>query len=1041
MDSTHWYAFLTSCLDILRNGDSKFDGIMAINEFLSLITLKMIEHRIRKKKEDDTNFNDEKIRIGLDCKMTWLYENYCQPEHLNDAKKANELFDLLYNVNRVWTIKQKLDFNLKVVSEEKTRNDKDDCIFVRFNLYTDKLTNITTNITDSKNLTSFNSMHALDVQKLVEKIHKTMGNIDLTKLNYDAFGEAYEKMMADELGNSSKRYGQYFTRRDLIDFIIEELNVKSTDLCYDPACGTGGFLLGFAKAMKKNKEFIKSKLYGQEFLDDVHKTMCFNMLAFGIDGCLQNISKGNSIDMNYHTKVAGKFDVIGANPPFGMSIDCMIDDYQVKVKNSVALFLQHIYFSLKKGGRAGIVIDRGILNNGNDKQNSWEKKLRKFLLENTSINKIINLPTGIFKHTNFATSVIFFTKGETTKSIKYIEGYFKDEDKGKGDKPLYLREEKILNIEDIKNKNYSLKWNDFFGVEKKQECKGWIKLGDVCEILNKSKHKAGDAIDAGKYNFYTSSNIIKKSNFNDYKCECIIIGSGGNGSLFIDKNFSCSADNFILDTKKNIKFIYYFLKLNFKELYKLYKGNGLKHLSQTDLKNFLIPNLPIQHQEEIVKLLDDIFSENKYNINDTIEYLKDYPIFNLLIQKKYDQFEKIINLQENLRTLFKEKKFVKEKKSLQIQGVFNVMCVESNAVEMKLGEICEIKSGKRLPNGHTFLIDKTNHPYIKVGDIDDINNKKYKLSYINEETFKHIKNYIVRTDDLIMSSIGSVGKLLIIPNELDGANLTENCVKLIPNDKLNKKYLLLFLKSVKDELIKIGNLGNCQPKLGIYQIQDLLIPVPLLKVQEEIIKKIEQLESETSHYSTYAKVLQTELDSISKTIENLCKMKNNDGINDDEINDDGINDDTENQTDLESVKSSKSSKSEKKLDNLKKNIKNIKDNTDFESESELETEHDSEESQLNKLCISKSDLVKIDANTKDCCVHWYHPTNKNVYSYNMKEHVWKKDKKKLKEFFEDEIKQIEKNLKKSSKSNKKLETELDENTIENKIKKNKSTSL
>ena len=104
MDSTQWYAFLTSCLDILRNGDSKFDGIKAINEFLSLITLKMVEKRIRDKKEGNENYDDEKIRIGLDCKMTYLHDNYCKQEHLKDGRKANELFDLLYNINRVWTL-------------------------------------------------------------------------------------------------------------------------------------------------------------------------------------------------------------------------------------------------------------------------------------------------------------------------------------------------------------------------------------------------------------------------------------------------------------------------------------------------------------------------------------------------------------------------------------------------------------------------------------------------------------------------------------------------------------------------------------------------------------------------------------------------------------------------------------------------------------------------------------------------------------------------------------------------------------------------
>ena len=54
-------------------------------------------------------------------------------------------------------------------------------------------------------------------------------------------------MVADELGNGSKRYGQYFTRRDLIELVLDELNIQSTDKCYDPTVGTGGFILGFGK--------------------------------------------------------------------------------------------------------------------------------------------------------------------------------------------------------------------------------------------------------------------------------------------------------------------------------------------------------------------------------------------------------------------------------------------------------------------------------------------------------------------------------------------------------------------------------------------------------------------------------------------------------------------------------------------------------------------------------------------------------------------------------------------------------------------------
>ena len=126
------------------------------------------------------------------------------------------------------------------------------------------------------------------------------------------------------------------------------------------------------------------------------------MLAHSIDGCLENILNGDSITgINYHKKTLEQYDIIGANPPFGMSFDKYPSEYTIKIKDSVGLFLQHIYYSLKVGGKAGVVIDRGILNNGTDKKNSWEGRLRKFLLEKCQITKIINLPTGIFKHTNF----------------------------------------------------------------------------------------------------------------------------------------------------------------------------------------------------------------------------------------------------------------------------------------------------------------------------------------------------------------------------------------------------------------------------------------------------------------------------------------------------------------------------------------------------------------------------------------------------------------------------------------------------------------
>ena len=955
MDSIQWYAFLTSCLDILRNGDSKFDGIKAINEFLSLITLKLVENRIRKKKKDNEEYNDEKIRIGSDCKMTWLYDNYCQPEHLKDGKKASELYDLLYNVGRVWTVKQKLDDNLNVLSEKKTRNDKDDCIFVRFNQYTDKLTNITNNITDSKNITSFDSSHAWDIQKLVAKIHTTIGNIDMSKLNYDAFGEAYEKMMADELGNSSKRYGQYFTRRDLIDLVIKELKIKSTDKCYDPACGTGGFLLSFAKAMKKNSDFVKNNVWGQEFLDEVHKTMCFNMLAFGIDGCLGHISKGNSIDKFYHSKVAGTFDVVGANPPFGMSLDCMIDDYPIKVKNSVALFLQHIYFSLKKGGRAGIVIDRGILNNGSNKPNSWEKKLRKFLLENTSITKIINLPTGIFKHTNFATSVIFFTKGEPTKSIKYIEGYFKNEDKGKGDKPLYLREEKILNIADIKNKNYSLKWDDYWGeADNNQENKtDIINLIDYVKFTPKKKEI--EKIN-GKYPYYNSS-IIKHNLTDEFTNdeECLIInkvnGSGKCKIYFNKGKFSASSAVIIFKPKNesiNIRFLYYYLNLHKKDIEKMYSGGDKKSLNLSSFEKIKVFYLPLKHQEEIVELLDEIYKgkkitiENadgeeetiikKYYMADTIEYLKDYPIFNLLIQKNYDDFRELMDLQENLKFLFGERELIKRKKLLEIKGILNTGCAENNyVIKMNLGDICEIKFGDRITKGKDE-VDKNSKDAIPVYGGGDI------TFYTN----KHNRD----GETLVISRFGVSPKCVRILKGKIWLHDNGMSVHIKKNKEISFNYLKYYILNNSKQIFKKFTTRNAQARMETNKLlREFEVFVPPLKVQEEIVKKIEQTESETSHYAIYSKAIQKELDNVSQIVKNLCSMLDID-LKQIEDNNNNTDVNVQDNHNLKLIDFEKSTTPEKKVSRTKKQI-------EPESDSDLDNDLD-----INSKTLKTTKFIK-----------------------------------------------------------------------------------
>ena len=126
--------------------------------------------------------------------------------------------------------------------------------------------------------------------------------------------------------------------------------------------------------------------------------------------------------------------------------------------------------------------------------------------------------------------------------------------------------------------------------------------------MPKSKRKAGEGLENGKFPFYTSSQIQNKFiNKADYNEECLIFGTGGSATIHIANNFSCSADNFVIKIKDdNIiqKYVYYYLLNNINILENGFTGSGLKHLSKPYLQNIQIPLPPLEIQEKIVKEIE-----------------------------------------------------------------------------------------------------------------------------------------------------------------------------------------------------------------------------------------------------------------------------------------------------------------------------------------------------------------------------------------------------------------------------------------------------
>lgn len=198
-----------------------------------------------------------------------------------------------------------------------------------------------------------------------------------------------------------------------------------------------------------------------------------------------------------------------------------------------------------------------------------------------------------------------------------------------------------------------------------------------------------------------------------------------------------------------------------------------------------------------------------------------------------------------------------------------------------INELCEIKGGKRLPKNHELIEVETNHPYIRARDIGNGIIDFSKPVYLQENTFNFISRYTVKADDIVLTIVGAnIGDVGLIPKHLDGANLTENAVKLTSfNENCHFKYLLYYflLPGKKKQLEQVAA-GSAQGKLGLYKIKDIEVPIPPLPTQRKIasilsayddliennLKRIKLLEEKAQlHYIQYKPIEKIALQDIA----------------------------------------------------------------------------------------------------------------------------------------------------------------------------------
>lgn len=185
---------------------------------------------------------------------------------------------------------------------------------------------------------------------------------------------------------------------------------------------------------------------------------------------------------------------------------------------------------------------------------------------------------------------------------------------------------------------------------------------------------------------------------------------------------------------------------------------------------------------------------------------------------------------------------------------------------LKIGEFAQVKGGKRLPKGHTLVLEKTSHPYLRIADFGEDSIDSSDLRYITDDTFERISSYIIKKGDVYLSIVGSIGKTGVIPAELDGANLTENAARIISGQTI-PKFLHYFLSSpaAQDDIknrIRSATLG----KLSLLNIRDIEAPLPSTSEQSEIVRILDRLLVQEKRALSAAQAALPQIDLMKKSI-------------------------------------------------------------------------------------------------------------------------------------------------------------------------------
>ena len=320
---------------------------------------------------------------------------------------------------------------------------------------------------------------------------------------YDFFATIFEYLIKDYNKDGGGKYAEYYTPHAVAKIMAailvpEEVRGKVKNVsCYDPSAGSGTLLMNLAHAIGEQR----CAIFSQDISQKSSSLLRLNLILNNLVHSIPNIIQGNTLLHPYHRdgKALKKFDYIVSNPPFKMDFSDFRNELDVREhlprffagvpnipKQAVdkmaiyQLFLQHIIYSLKPGGKAAVVVPTGFIT----AQSGIDRKIRQKLVDEKMLAGVVSMPSNIFATTGTNVSIVFIDdankNGVVLIDASNLGTKVKD---GKNQKTLLSEEEEdriittfngkeavedfsvVVGYDEITAKNYSLSAGQYFEVK------------------------------------------------------------------------------------------------------------------------------------------------------------------------------------------------------------------------------------------------------------------------------------------------------------------------------------------------------------------------------------------------------------------------------------------------------------------------------------------------------------------------------------------------------------------------------------------------